>query len=181
MSRTIGATPIAIVAGAVIIAVAVFLGLRGRPAPAAPIAATPSAAASSASSAPGSTSAGGPAPPPVQPGVSTANPAALTLAGAASPHDKSVEADVVAALEKQRPGLVESCWKPSDASASGVAPATFEIDVSFDEAGHEVAKGISPRGKVNPELTSCLNMRSPSLAIPPRGVRTRARVPFTLP
>jgi hypothetical protein len=178
MIRTIGATPVAILAGSVVIAIAVFFGLRARP-----VAATPPAAASSATSAPGSTSTGGPAPAPAQPGVSAPNAAALTLAGGrGSPRDTGVEPDVVAALEKQRPALVESCWKPTAGSAPDAgATAGFEIDVSFDEAGHEVTKGISPRGKVSPDLLRCLNMRSPSLAIPPRGVRTRARVPFTLP
>jgi len=176
MSRTIGATPLAILAGSVIIAVAVFLGLRGRPIP---MAATPLAAASSATSTAGPTSAGGLAPTAAPTGASTPNPASPTLAGLASPHDPSVEADVAAALEKQRPALVESCWKPTAGSAPNDAGAAFAIDVSFNGEGQEVAKGISPRG--SPELLRCLNMRSPSLVIPSRGVRTRARVPFTLP
>jgi hypothetical protein len=92
-----------------------------------------------------------------------------------------VEADVLTALEKQRAALVDLCWKPLTKGQASPTPAAYVIDVSFDEAGNEVARGLSAKRGATNELTRCLSVRAPSLSIPARGTRARARVPFTLP
>jgi hypothetical protein len=103
----------------------------------------------------------------------------MAAAGAPPASPLNVDADTLAAIDKQRAMLVESCWKPS--TDGGAAPATYEIDIAFDASGRQVGRGFSGRHGANSALTQCLYLRSPPLVIPSRGVPTHAHVSFTLP
>jgi hypothetical protein len=175
MGHSINSTPVAIVAGAGLIAVAVFFGLRSRPVVVAPPSSTGGSAPAAGLDAPaGSSSPVLSAPPP--PTNTGTTRAAATLQGMAPPSAVNVDADVLAALEKQRPILLTSCWKGAKGST-----ASYIVDASFDEQGRQVARGLTGEAGAPGDLMQCLSLRSPPLSIPAKGVRSHARVSFSLP
>jgi hypothetical protein len=181
MAGSIGGTPAAVLVGSVIIACGLYFGLRAR-APAV----MPTSAGGGPPEASAALSTGSPVIPgaasSAQPPSSTAAAALLAqVAGATPAGPVEVDRDVLAALESQRATLVSACWKPATAGQSKPASATYDFDLSFDEAGHEVGRGLTGRGGASTELTQCLYRKSPELVIPARGGRVHSRVRFTLP
>ena len=161
------AIPAAILAGCSILAVAVYFGLKARPVVVVAPALSSSAPAASE----------GEADRPVIPAT------AASLLGAANhPPGAPADADVASALEKLRPSLVQTCWKPAVAAQPSPDHSTYLFDLTFDEAGHEVARGVSEVDRTSrADVARCIRAHYTPLAIPARATRTRARVPLTLP
>jgi hypothetical protein len=162
----------AILAGSALIAAGLYFGLRARPVAIAPPSAPTNGTVPAASALPGGSSAP----------ISTGGPSVvMQLSGVAPPSAADVNRDALASFEKQRPMLLDTCWKPAIASDPKAAPATYELDLAFDEAGREVGRGLSGREGATVALTDCIRMHSSHLFIPSRGTRAHARIRFTLP
>ncbi|HEY2511364.1 MAG TPA: hypothetical protein VGI39_10935 [Polyangiaceae bacterium] len=161
------AIPVAILAGCSIIAVAVYLGLSARPVVVVAPALSSAVPVASASA----------------PEQAVMPAAAASLLGAANhPPSTGLDADVASALEKLRSSLVQACWKPAVAAQPTPDHATYMFDLTFDEAGREVARGVSEIDRTSrADVAQCIRAHYTPLAIPARGARTRARVPLTLP
>jgi len=171
----------AILAGSALIALSVYLGLRARPAAVVPSSGVAAATADgNASTLPGALSAPSAAPAPTPPSGAAAG-FAMQMGGANPAGASDVDRDVLAALESQRASLVDKCWKPMTSGDAKVEPANYDVDLSFDEAGREVARGLSERKGATTTLTQCIYKNSPSLLIPSRRSRVHTRVHFTLP
>ena len=181
MARAIGGTPAAVLVGSVIIACGLYFGLRARAPAVVPTSAGGGPPGASVAISSGSAVVPGAASS-VQPPSSTAAAVLLAqVAGATPAGPVEVNRDVLAALETQRAALVSTCWKPASAGQAKPASATYDFDLSFDEGGHEVGRGLTGRGGASTELTQCLYRNSPELIIPARGGRVHSRVRFTLP
>ncbi|WP_437786295.1 hypothetical protein [Sorangium sp. So ce1097] len=171
-------TPAAILLGSVFIAAGLYFGLqRAAPPAAAPPPASAVAAAASAKAPPASEA---PAPAPSRP----APPAAATGAVAASPGElyRRVAADAMEALEARRQLFVKQCWEPSLKKSPTPARARYLFNMTFDESGKEIARGISEvRGMDRPDAAQCLRMIPLGIAVPPPGARVAVEVEMTLP
>ncbi|WP_438020873.1 hypothetical protein WMF18_18200 [Sorangium sp. So ce315] len=168
-------TPAAILLGSVFIAAGLYFGLQ-RAAP--PDAAPPPASAEASAKAPPASEAPAPAPPRPAP------PAAATGAVAASPGElySRVAADAMEALEARRQLFVKQCWEPSLKKSPTPARARYLFNMTFDESGKEIARGISEvRGMDRPDAAQCLRMIPLGIAVPPPGARVAVEVEMTLP
>ncbi|XXX82166.1 hypothetical protein WMF30_25735 [Sorangium sp. So ce134] len=167
-------TPAAILLGSVVIATGLYLGLQ-RPAPSSgPPSAGAEAAAASAQAPPAPADAQAPAQPYPAP---AAAPPAL-------PRElyKRVEADAARALEARRSLFVKQCWEPSLKKSPTPARARYLFNMTFDESGREIARGISEvRGMERPDAAQCLRMIPLGIGVPPPGTRVAVEIEVTLP
>ncbi|WP_437641321.1 hypothetical protein [Sorangium sp. So ce854] len=166
-------TPAAILLGSVFIAAGLYFGLQR----AAPPAALPPAGAEAAAAPPAPEA---PAPAPLRP----APRAAATGAVPASPGElySRVAADAIKELEARRPLFVKQCWEPSLKKSPTPARARYLFNMTFDESGKEIARGISEvRGMDRPDAAQCLRMIPLGIAVPPPGARVAVEVEVTLP
>jgi hypothetical protein len=149
-------TPTAILIAGVLIAGALFFGLRGRdtaPLPAAP------------------------GPPPSSGPLGAAPPPLPLPAPAALPERSAVLADALKALEAHRAAVVEKCLKPNGATRS-----KFFFNITFDAAGKQIARGfIEDRATARPGVGPCLSDTVPALEVPPRGAIVQVDGEWTLP
>ncbi|MGK3963069.1 hypothetical protein WMF38_02635 [Sorangium sp. So ce118] len=170
-------TPAAILLGSLIIAAGLYFGLQ-QPAPsAAPPPASAEARAASAP-APAETSAAAGAPPQPLPRPAAAVPSS------ALPSElyERVAADATSALEARRPLFVKQCWEPSLKKNPAPARARYLFNMTFDESGKEIARGISEvRGMDRPDAAHCLRMIPLGIGVPPPGARVAVEVELTLP
>lgn len=168
-------TPAAILLGSLFIAVGLYLGLQ-RPAPSAgaPPASVEAAAASMRA-------------PPV-PAADAPSPSRPRPAPAAAPPEqpgalyKRVQADAIRALEARRPLFVKQCWEPSLSKSPTPARAKYLFNMTFDESGKEIARGISEvRGMERPDAAQCLRLIPLGIGVPPPGTRVAVEVEMILP
>jgi hypothetical protein len=147
--------PGAIVLGAALIALGLFLGLRDRQAPVV------------------ATSAAQPlAPPPV---LASSAAQALPLISAqaaktaASADVSRAQTEASRALAQTKQSLLTACWAPSIANAPEPPTSRYTVEVSFNVDGVEVARGISEvRGVPSrQDVAECLRKRPGTLRIPP--------------
>lgn len=166
-------TPQAILIGSVVVAVGAFFGLRDKPAP------TP-ASAPPASSAP---SALGAAPSEPAPANAPVRPPEITPAPAAALADRSaVLKEAVAALEKQKKTLLDTCLKPSLAKQPEPKNVKFTLDYSFDAEGKQLARGIQEdRATSRSDVTQCVGAKLLPLSVTPPGQTVRLEIPLELP
>ncbi|WP_437627557.1 hypothetical protein [Sorangium sp. So ce1151] len=173
-------TPAAILLGSLIIAAGLYFGLQ-QPAPSAappPASAEARAASARAPAAPGEAPA--PAGAPSQP---LPRPAAAAPSSAL-PRElyERVAADATSALEARRPLFVKQCWEPSLKKNPTPARARYLFNMTFDESGKEIARGISEvRGMDRPDAAHCLRMIPLGIGVPPPGARVAVEVELTLP
>ena len=148
-------TPVAIVIGAGLIAVAVYLGLRSSPAQRTDRAPTPQVAGDAPASA---------ASEPVN-----ASPAL-------------VQQQAEAALAALKPTWRATCWDPAAAAQPEPARARYTLDVSFDAAGRQVTFGLSETREFSrADVAQCLRDQPMSLRIPSPGAPMRVTLAFELP
>jgi hypothetical protein len=167
-------TPAAILLGSLFIAVGLYLGLQ-RPAPSAgPPPASVEAAAGSMRAPPVPADAPSPSRPhPALAAAPPAQPGALY---------KRVQADAIRALEARRPLFVKQCWEPSLRKNPAPARAKYHFNMTFDESGKEIARGISEvRGMERPDAAQCLRMIPLGIGVPPPGTRVAVEVEMILP
>lgn len=167
-SETKITTPVAILAGSVVIALGLYLGLRDRaPGPAGASDAS-TQASSGAAVTPGS-SAAAPA--------TSAQPPAPAAADAAAAQGAARKA-----LQAQRATLLDKCWKPTAAKHVELQSARLMVNASFDAAGTQRARGVSEvRGTGHPELTQCVGTTLQPLVIPAPGAPVMVEMELTLP
>jgi hypothetical protein len=156
-------TPAAILLGSVIIAAGLHLGLqRAAPPPVAPATAvdrTPPASGS-----------------PARAALANAGPAAR------SELRRRVEADAARGLEARRADFVKRCWEPSLEKDPNPPAAKYIFNMSFDESGKEIARGISEvRGMERPDAARCLRTLPLGVDVPAPGARVGIEVEITLP
>lgn len=147
-------TPIAILAGSVIIAAAILIGLRRAPEAPPPQPAAPSSA---------------PAPPPPR---------------AAKPvvDREAVAKEVDAALARVRKTLADKCVPKGVTPTSDAPLFKCAFDFTFDAEGRQSVRGIVvDRATVRPEMTPCVTENLPPLSITPPGQSVRIEAPFVLP
>lgn len=155
-------TPAAILIGSVIIAAGLYLGMqRAAPPPLAPATAvevTPAPATSPRAVVP------------------PTRPVALTDLR------RRVEADAAKALEARRADFVQRCWEPSRRKNPAPPAAKYIFDMSFDESGKEIARGISEvRGMDRPDAAQCLRMLPLGINVPAPGAHVGVEVEMILP
>ncbi|WP_437738031.1 hypothetical protein [Sorangium sp. So ce1335] len=155
-------TPAAILLGSVFIAAGLYFGLQ-RAAP-------PGSAAAASTEEPAPRQ---PAPRAAPAGTVAASPGEL---------QKRVEADAIKALEARRTLFVKQCWEPSLKKSATPARARYLFNMTFDESGKEIARGISEvRGMDRPDAAQCLRMIPLGIAVPPPGARVAVEVEMILP
>ncbi|WP_437760393.1 hypothetical protein [Sorangium sp. So ce1389] len=173
-------TPAAILLGSLIIAAGLYFGLQ-QPAPSAappPASAEDRAASARTPAAPAETpaSAGAPSQPLPRPA------AAVTSSAVPSELYERVAADATSALEARRQLFVKQCWEPSLKKNPTPARARYLFNMTFDESGKEIARGISEvRGMDRPDAAHCLRMIPLGIGVPPPGARVAVEVELTLP
>jgi hypothetical protein len=168
-------TPAAILLGSVVIAAGLYLGLQRQPPPPA----LPSASVEASTAPAGALPAAAAASAPSQPALHTAPAGASPLT---SELYKRVERDAVEALEARRSLFVKQCWEPSFRKSPSPARARYIFNMTFDESGKEIARGISEvRGMDRPDAAHCLRMMPLGLGVPPPGTRVSVEVEMTLP
>ncbi|AUX32685.1 MULTISPECIES: hypothetical protein [Sorangium] len=167
-------TPAAILVGSLVIATGLYLGLQ-RPAPSSgPPPAGAEAAAASVKAPP----APADAQPPSQPHPA---PAAAPPARPRELYER-VEADAVKALEARRALFVKQCWEPSVRKNPAPPRAKYLFNMTFDESGREIARGISEvRGMERPDAAQCLRMIPLGIGVPPPGTRVAVEIEMILP
>ncbi|WP_437517180.1 hypothetical protein [Sorangium sp. So ce1099] len=173
-------TPAAILLGSLIIAAGLYFGLQ-QPAPSAappPASVEARAASARAPAAPAEAPASAGAPPQPLPRPAAAMPSS------AMPSElyERVAADATSALEARRPLFVKQCWEPSLKKNPAPARARYLFNMTFDESGKEIARGISEvRGMDRPDAAHCLRMIPLGIGVPPPGARVAVEVELTLP
>lgn len=151
--------------GSCVIAIALYLGLRGRNESPAP---TPSVAALPASAAP---IVPAPQPPPV-----------ITPAAAPTVDKKRVLEEATASLDKHKKALSEKCLAPSLAKKPEPAKVKYLFNITFDAAGKIIARGVTEdRETARPEVLACVSDNFPALQVAPPGQSVLVDVPFELP
>jgi hypothetical protein len=150
----------AIVIGGGFIGLGLYFGLRRESPPAAPPASTSGAPVTSSFPS-GATSAGLDAPPP-----KTDARAAAHLA-----------------LEKLKPTFTQKCWTPAIQQTSEPGTSTYTMQVSFDESGREVGRGISElRDQPSrSDVAQCLRQLPLSLKIPATGAAFSTELKLSFP
>ena len=85
-------------------------------------------------------------------------------------------------IEKLRPYIVSRCW-PAGGLAGGQTSAKLTFQITFDEKGREIARGISEdRSAPAGEFGSCLaKLEGMTLSIEPPGTNVGVSVPVTFP
>lgn len=145
-------TPISILAGATIIALGLFFGLRARD-PAPPDERAPASNQASDLRSP---------PPPV---------GSVDLAAARRSAER--------ALEAQRTAVVDRCIPPE---ARGGGPSRLHINITFDKSGNQIARGIIPeRDDPRRELSICATSALTALTIPPQEAPAALDLIWSLP
>ncbi|WP_438011417.1 hypothetical protein WME89_23875 [Sorangium sp. So ce321] len=172
-------TPAAILLGSLIIAAGLYFGLQ-QPVPSAPPPASAEARAASARAPAAPAEAPASAGTPSQP---IPRPAAAAPSSALpSELYERVAADAASALEARRPLFVKQCWEPSLKKNPTPARARYLFNMTFDESGKEIARGISEvRGMDRPDAAHCLRMIPLGIGVPPPGARVAVEVELTLP
>lgn len=153
-------TPIAILIGSVIIALAVVFGPLLRPAPAdrAPVVASVPVSQN-------------PAP------KSPEHPPAAAL-----PSKEVVTAEATKALEKYRNEIIERCWKPAVAVQPDPPAVKLMWSFTFDATGQQAARGArEARGASRPDIRDCLDEIVKQVTISPPGAVVQVEVPLALP
>ncbi len=154
-------TPVAVLAGSVIIAVAVYLGLRDRGSASPGQTPSPGAAL-------GTQSATGAPPLPPGPPRSAVDAAAAVSAAKA-------------ALQEQKKIAVTKCWAPSAEVQADPASVTYAFNFGFGPDGKQITRGIAePRG-ARPGMVNCMQAELPPIAIPAQGQAIGVEVELTLP
>jgi len=166
-------TPRAIVIVGVLIAAAIFLGLRSRGGGVDGTAATGvSPATAERGAQPPQPTAGSPASAPNVPTAAAPNPSAEVDAAAVAK----------AAMEARRAKLVAECWTPFAEKDPEPPQARFEIQMNFDATGRQIGRGVSDvRGYVRSESSDCLERQPLDIQIPPPGRPVTIRIEFSLP
>lgn len=160
----------AILAGACVIALALYFGLRAQ------------APGSAPNVEPSDTEATITAPP----AAKAADPSAREVPDtAAAPTPDPVPAAIAATLaelERQRPRLIKTCWAPALARAAEPASSRYKLNVTYNAAGEQIAFGMSEvRGYSRPAVTKCLGGAMTALSIPAPGEPVRVELRFSLP
>jgi hypothetical protein len=85
-------------------------------------------------------------------------------------------------LEAQRGLLVARCW-PRNGLRSGRTDAKLVVNLTFDPAGREIARGISEdRRAPAGEVAACIRkLRDAAISVPPPGTHVGVSVPMTFP
>lgn len=159
-------TSTAILIGSCVIAIGLYLGLRGRnEAPAH----TPNAVPAPVSAAPVAAIP----PRPIEPVAQVAPPSA----------DKGqVIQEAVASLDKHKKALSEKCLAPSLAKKPEPAKVKYTFNLTFDASGKIIARGVSEdRETARPEVLACVSENFPALTITPPGQSVLVDVPLELP
>jgi len=149
--------PLSIIAGAALIALGLFFGLRAGPRGGAP-----------------STTAGAPAAAPVPQSAipiapSAAAPALQQAAQGASLDQVRQHVVRALAVEKEKT-LVPKCWQPLLAKTPSPARAKYTFNLAFDAQGKEIARAISEhREAERADVGQCLRGLPGGLTIPPPG------------
>jgi len=153
------ATPLAILAGSSLCALAIYFGLRAQSPVVAP------APGASAGNAPSASGAARQRPPPARASSGTDTAA--------------IRASAEAALSQLKPELQKVCWQGSERPER----ARFIFQSTFDADGKEIARGISDvRGFEAPNVGTCLRRQPLDLRFePPPGRRVRVDVTLDLP
>ncbi|MFO0589011.1 MAG: hypothetical protein U0441_15785 [Polyangiaceae bacterium] len=167
-------TQTAILLAGASIAVAVFLGLRGRD------------SASPPSAAPAGTAVTGVPPSVTAPAVTESappRPAAPPQPGSLSPEaQKAVEAAAQKSLDAQRAAIIEKCLKPSVAKNPDPPHVKYSFDVAFGPDGKQIARGLSEyREAQRTDVAICISNTLGPLEIPPPGVNAHANPQWVLP
>jgi hypothetical protein len=154
-------TQTAILLGSVIIAVGLFLGLRGKnempplPSPATQPAAAPQAPAV------------------VAPAVVT--PAAPVVDRAA------VIKEVEAQLNKEKKTLTDTCLAPSLLKKAEPKNVKYTFNFTFDGTGRQLARGVmEERATSRPDVTECVNRLLPEVRVTAPGQNVYVEIPLEL-
>lgn len=190
MNRVI-TTPVAIVLGAVIIALGLYLGLRSKGDRGARLVQTGAGVQTHAPDTGRLGSSLAMQPPGRHPRgrVATTPPrsgAGSVRAGIAVRGDRALKArvtkDATRALEALRSNLVKTCWAPAARKQPQPPKALYLYNMSFSAEGVELGRGISEiRGKSRADVANCLRRQRLGLKIPPPGRVVSVTVPLTLP
>lgn len=171
-------TPHAILAGSVVIAIGLYLGLRREPPP------RESMSAPASTTTPPTSSDGGPSAAP-QPSVAPLPSALPTPTPSLAPSARAqttIDADVAHAIETLKQRVVRECWTPHVGEPGMPPKLKFVYSGSFDPSGVEVARGISEdRVAQSAKVAACLRGFKMDLAIPPPGAYQNVNVPFEVP
>ena len=86
------------------------------------------------------------------------------------------------ALDSVKAGWIKKCWAPAIAKTPKPDTARWTIDVTFNAAGIEIARGISDiRGSERADVARCLRTLPLDLRIPPQPRSARATLMLTMP
>ena len=175
-------TPTAILLAGALVGVAVFFGLRSRPANAP---APPRGAVEASPPAPRAPPPHAAAPEPRDteaPGVAPAASGSQAAGAAKAPLPGDITREALRAIDEHRAALVKKCWAPAIKNKPSPTEARFYVDVTFDAKGKQTLRGIKGDPETSrPGVTECVTGTLPPLQIPAPGVPSHADVSFRLP
>ncbi len=160
-------TPVAILAGSIIIGLGLYFGLRsGR-------GEQPALGSASASPAGSASTAGQPDSTPRR------RDTADTPVPVAAPSVVAQQAQ--AALDHYKPMLTDRCLHEPRATNAAPAEIRLSFNVTFGADGAQVARGLQEqRGYSDPSVTRCVGDLLPPLKIPPPGAITQVDISLVL-
>lgn len=159
-------TSTAILLGSCVIAIALYLGLRGRNEAPAP---TPNALPVPVSAAP----VAAVPPRPIEPIAPVAPP---------NVDKKRVIQEATAVLDKQKKTLSDKCLAPSLAKKPEPAKVKYIFNLTFDASGKIIARGVTEdRETARPEVLACVSENFPAVTVTPPGQSVLVDVPLELP
>jgi len=173
-------TPVAILIAGVLVAAGLFFGLRGRDA------GPPASPGADSTERPQRAAGAGPTPAPDQ---TAGGAVAAQPSRPPTPAATAVTADRNAAttaalkdLERHRAAIVDKCVKPSLAKTPEPPTVKLVFNVTFNEQGQQIARGISEdRATSRYEVTQCVTDALPPLQVPAQGASVMVDLPWTLP
>lgn len=156
-------TSTAILIGSSVIAIALYLGLRGRNETPTPM---PNALPAPVSAAP----------------VAAIPPRPIEPVAPPSADKKRVIQEAVAILDKHKKTLSEKCLAPSLAKKPEPAKVKYSFNLTFDASGKIIARGVTEdRETARPEVLTCISENFPAVVVTPPGQSVLVDVPLELP
>lgn len=178
--------PASILIGCSIIGVALYLRPHDPPPAGAPAEASARRAEASASERRAEAPAGakpGEMPPTSAPGLDPAQMTTQGIGPRSAPAAVQAEAEkaAAAALEvEKKTNLLPKCWLPALQKSPKPAFARFNLDLTFDAQGMQIASGVNEdRSAPRSDVVGCI--QNLTLQIPATGQVVRVMVPLTFP
>jgi len=86
------------------------------------------------------------------------------------------------ALAYQRSRLRDVCYRPAVLAAKAELSAVWNLNVTFDAQGDQLARGMEEqRGTSTPELSRCVGDALQPLKVPPPGRDLMVEIPLSFP